>query len=69
MKKILWLYLSSFGIMFAILSWVQESGFSGDDIITRGLFNDMPILVFVIVFLAIVLGTIWGPKINFGSES
>ena len=26
MKKIIWLYLSSFGIMFAILSWVQESG-------------------------------------------
>ena len=50
-------------------NWVQESGFSSDDIITRGLFNDMPILVFVIVFLVIVLGTIWGPKINFGSES
>ena len=25
MKKIIWLYLSSFGIMFAILSWMQES--------------------------------------------
>tara|TARA_Y100000590_G_C15424894_1_gene902844 strand:- start:331 stop:501 length:171 start_codon:yes stop_codon:yes gene_type:complete len=26
MKKFAWLYLSSFGIMFAILSWIQESG-------------------------------------------
>jgi uncharacterized membrane protein YadS len=26
MKKIIWLLLSSFGIMFAILSWLQESG-------------------------------------------
>ncbi len=26
MKKIIWLLLSSFGIMFAILSWFQESG-------------------------------------------
>ena len=26
MKKVIWLYLSSFGIMFAILSWFQESG-------------------------------------------
>ena len=25
MKKIVWNYLSSFGIMFAILSWMQES--------------------------------------------
>ena len=24
---ILWLILSSFGIMFAVLSWVQDSGF------------------------------------------
>ena len=26
MRKIIWLYLSSFGIMFAIISWLQESG-------------------------------------------
>jgi hypothetical protein len=26
MKKIIWLYLSSFGIMFAVLSWLQEGG-------------------------------------------
>lgn len=26
MKKFIWLYLSSFGIMFAILSWTQEGG-------------------------------------------
>ena len=26
MNKFIWLFLSSFGIMFAILSWVQESG-------------------------------------------
>jgi len=25
MKNIVWNYLSSFGIMFAILSWLQES--------------------------------------------
>ena len=24
--KVIWLTLSSFGIMFAILSWMQESG-------------------------------------------
>ena len=24
MKKFIWLYLSSFGIMFAVLSWFQE---------------------------------------------
>ncbi|MDP6570064.1 MAG: hypothetical protein QF472_05565 [Candidatus Marinimicrobia bacterium] len=26
MYKFIWLYLSAFGIMFAILSWSQESG-------------------------------------------
>ncbi|MBL7014704.1 MAG: hypothetical protein ISR83_09845 [Candidatus Marinimicrobia bacterium] len=26
MKSFIWLYLSSFGIMFAILSWTQDSG-------------------------------------------
>ena len=26
MKKTMWLSLSSFGIMFAILSWFQEGG-------------------------------------------
>jgi len=26
MHKFIWLYLSAFGIMFAILSWCQESG-------------------------------------------
>ena len=50
-------------------NWVQQSGLSGTDTVTRGLFNDMPILAFVLVFLLIVLGTIWGPKINFGNES
>jgi len=29
-KKILWLYISSFGIMFAILSWLQEAGVLSD---------------------------------------
>ena len=32
MRKIIWLYLSSFGIMFAILSWLQESGIMPTDI-------------------------------------
>ena len=27
MKKLTWLYPSSFGIMFALLSYTQESGF------------------------------------------
>ena len=27
MKKKIWLLLSSFGIMFAVFSWLQESGF------------------------------------------
>ena len=48
---------------------VEQSGLSGNDIATRGLFNDIPLLVFVLVFLLIVLGTIWGPKINFGNDS
>ena len=26
LKKIIWLYISSFGIMFALLSWFQEMG-------------------------------------------
>ena len=26
MRKAIWLFLSSFGIMFAVLSWMQESG-------------------------------------------
>ncbi len=46
-------------------NWVEQSGLSGNDIVTRGLFNDIPLLVFVLVLLLIVLGTIWGPKINF----
>ena len=25
MKKNIWLFISSFGIMFAVLSWMQES--------------------------------------------
>lgn len=32
MRKIIWLYLSSFGIMFAIISWLQESGLFPTDI-------------------------------------
>ena len=48
---------------------VEQSGLSGNDIATRGLFNDIPILVFVLVLLLIVLGTIWGPKINFGNDN
>ena len=32
MKKIVWNYLSSFGIMFAILSWCQESGILSKEI-------------------------------------
>ena len=50
-------------------NWVEQSGLSGNDIVTRGLFNDIPILVFVLVLLLIVLGTIWGPKINFGNDN
>ena len=46
-------------------NWVEQSGLSGNDIVTRGIFNDIPLLVFVLVLLLIVLGTIWGPKINF----
>ena len=50
-------------------NWVEQSGLSGNDIVTRGLFNDIPLLVFVLVLLLIVLGTIWGPKINFGNDN
>ena len=34
MKKVAWLYLSSFGIMFSVLSWLQEGGLlpSGDNL-------------------------------------
>ncbi|MFL3051843.1 MAG: hypothetical protein ACJZ15_01465 [Candidatus Neomarinimicrobiota bacterium] len=46
MKKIIWLFLSSFGIMFAVLSWLQESGFLPSDLgSAKG-------------FLAIIFGTI-----------
>tara|TARA_B100000963_G_C22373885_1_gene557123 strand:+ start:148 stop:582 length:435 start_codon:yes stop_codon:yes gene_type:complete len=48
---------------------VEQSGLSGNDIVTRSLFNDIPLLVFVLVLLLIVLGTIWGPKINFGNDN
>ena len=50
-------------------NWVEQSGLSGNDIVTRGLFNDIPLLVFVLILLLIVLGTIWGPKINFGNDN
>ena len=50
-------------------NWVEQSGLSGNDVVTRGLFNDIPLLVFVLVLLLIVLGTIWGPKINFGNDN
>ena len=50
-------------------NFVEQSGLSGNDIATRGLFNDIPLLVFVLVFLLIVLGTIWGPKIIFSKDS
>ena len=50
-------------------NFVEQSGLSGNDIVTRGLFNDIPLLVFVLILLLIVLGTIWGPKINFGNDS
>jgi len=32
MYKFVWLYLSAFGIMFAILSWCQESGLLSKEI-------------------------------------
>ena len=32
MYKFTWLYLSAFGIMFAVLSWSQESGLLSKDI-------------------------------------
>ena len=32
MKKFTWLFFSSFGIMFAILSWAQESGLLSMDL-------------------------------------
>jgi len=32
MYKFVWLYLSSFGIMFAVFSWCQESGLLSKDI-------------------------------------
>ncbi|MDB9884073.1 MAG: hypothetical protein ACKVKJ_00780 [Fidelibacterota bacterium] len=32
MRKVIWLYLSSFGIMFAILSWMQESSILSEDL-------------------------------------
>ena len=32
MYKFIWLYLSAFGIMFAVLSWMQESGLLSSDL-------------------------------------
>jgi len=46
MYKFTWLYLSAFGIMFAILSWCQESGLLSKDI------------GFVKGFLALITGTL-----------
>lgn len=46
MNKFIWLFLSSFGIMFAILSWIQESGILKMDLGPKK------------GFLALVLGTI-----------
>ncbi|MGY8782089.1 MAG: hypothetical protein ACKVHA_01660 [Fidelibacterota bacterium] len=38
MKKTIWLLLSSFGIMFAIISWAQESGVFASDLgVKKGL--------------------------------
>jgi len=30
MKKEIWLFISSFGIMFAVFSWLQESNIIGN---------------------------------------
>jgi hypothetical protein len=46
MRKVIWLYLSSFGIMFAILSWMQESKILSNNL---GSFKG---------FLALLTGTI-----------
>ena len=51
------------------MRWIEQSGLSGSDVVVRGLFNDQALLAFIVVFLIIILGTIWGPKINFGSDS
>ena len=32
MRKAIWLFLSSFGILFALLSWMQESQVNSNDI-------------------------------------
>jgi len=46
MYKFIWLYLSAFGIMFAILSWYQESNLLSKDLgAGKG-------------FLALIIGTI-----------
>jgi len=42
MKKNIWLILSSFGIMFAVFSWLQESGLiESVDVLTwkKGVFS------------------------------
>jgi hypothetical protein len=51
------------------LNWIEQAGLSGSDLAVRGLFNDPALLAFITVLLIIILGTIWGPKINFGNDT
>ena len=53
MKKNIWLFISSFGIMFAVLSWMQESNIlaSSDQIgYLKGLYAIISGFVLFILF-------------------
>jgi len=49
--KIIWLLLSSFGIMFAFLSWLQESNLIANDLgFYKGLFA---LILGLVLFFAV----------------
>ena len=49
--KIIWLLLSSFGIMFAFLSWLQESNLIANDVgFYKGLFA---LILGLVLFFAV----------------
>jgi len=49
-----WLLLSSFEIMFAILSWLQESEFLSNDL---GFYKDLIALILGIILFFLILNS------------
>jgi len=51
MKKEIWLFLSSFGIMFAIISWIQESNIIPETITLGPLKGWIALLFGIILYI------------------